>query len=488
MTARQIRHGVIVSVSILVFAVRAMALFPDTVSVTDFGAKGDGKADDAKSIQNAIGACPPGGCVYLPSGTYRIGTPIRLKANMRFHGAHRENTTLRSDRPMSAAIIGADVKGVSIARLTVEGANVDPQSETNGGIVFSVSSPNGDVPLNLQIQCVRIRKFRSSGLSVSGTGDAVAMGITIRDCVFEDLGYHGVLAYHCRRVLIDNCVMARLGRSGTIFPRARDVTVRDCFVRTTGWHGIEVGDESQGFLIENNVVEDSGDHAGVLIEQGAWRGVIAHNRIVRPRFGGIQLNNKPGKAAVKEVRVVGNLVDMGKNTRNSALLVYGDTTFRVDDCRIEGNTLIGGRAGLEMHYARRCIIAGNLIRGAAEAGLDLIHHQQVLVDGNVIGGPGRYGIRVRPYAKVFTNTDLTITNNIIVNDRTDSQQGAGIALNHVVGVRLCTNRVAGYRIGMQTDTCKAIVATGNDLRGNVTATRLPKDSLPADNLEVHTRD
>lgn len=471
MTARRMRLGFSVSVFILAGALCTAVLSSDTVSVTDFGAKGDGTADDAKSIQSAVGACPTGGCVYLPSGIYRIDTPILLKANMRFHGADKETTIVRSDKPISAALVGADVSGVSIARLTVEGANLDSQSETNGGIVFSVSSPNGDVPLNLRVQSVRIRKFRSSGLSISGTGDAVAMGITIRDCVFEDLGYHGVLAYYCRRVLIDNCVMARLGRSGTIFPRARDVTVRGCFVRTTGWHGIEVGDESQGFLIENNVVEDSGDHAGVLVEQGAQRGVIANNRIIRPRFGGIQLNNKPNKAAVKEVRVVGNLVDMGQNTRNSALLIYGDTTFLVDDCTIQGNTLIGGRAGLEMHYARRCIVSGNLVRGPAEAGFDLVHHRQVVVDGNVIASTGQYGIRVRPYAKVFTNADLTITNNMIVNAPGDSRQEAGIALKHVAGVRLCANRVAGYLIGIRTEACGAIIATGNDLRGNQTAAK-----------------
>ena len=52
-------------------------------SVTDFGAKGDGKTDATKAIQTAIDACEKngGGRVYVPSGTYVIG-PLHLKSNL----------------------------------------------------------------------------------------------------------------------------------------------------------------------------------------------------------------------------------------------------------------------------------------------------------------------------------------------------------------------------------------------------------------------
>jgi polygalacturonase len=51
--------------------------------VKDFGAKGDGKANDAKSIDAAINACAAagGGTVYFPSGRYMSGT-IHVKSNV----------------------------------------------------------------------------------------------------------------------------------------------------------------------------------------------------------------------------------------------------------------------------------------------------------------------------------------------------------------------------------------------------------------------
>lgn len=53
-----------------------------TLNVKDFGAKGDGIADDTKFIQAAILACPNESRVLIPKGTYRISN-LFLKSNLR---------------------------------------------------------------------------------------------------------------------------------------------------------------------------------------------------------------------------------------------------------------------------------------------------------------------------------------------------------------------------------------------------------------------
>lgn len=45
--------------------------FSDIINVKDYGALGDGVADDSSEIQAAINACPAGGTVYFPRGSYR---------------------------------------------------------------------------------------------------------------------------------------------------------------------------------------------------------------------------------------------------------------------------------------------------------------------------------------------------------------------------------------------------------------------------------
>lgn len=51
------------------------------ISIRDFGAVGDGVTDDTAAVQNAIYACPKGGRVLVPTGTYFL-QPIVLKSNM----------------------------------------------------------------------------------------------------------------------------------------------------------------------------------------------------------------------------------------------------------------------------------------------------------------------------------------------------------------------------------------------------------------------
>lgn len=57
----------------------------ETYNVMDFGAKGNGEADDTKAIQQAINECSKtGGTIVFPKGTYSTGT-IYLKSNIAIH-------------------------------------------------------------------------------------------------------------------------------------------------------------------------------------------------------------------------------------------------------------------------------------------------------------------------------------------------------------------------------------------------------------------
>ena len=61
------------------------------VNVLDFGAKGDGTTDDSPAIQAALDLQ---GQVYIPAGTYRIDTTLKIKSNTKLYGDGIEATIL----------------------------------------------------------------------------------------------------------------------------------------------------------------------------------------------------------------------------------------------------------------------------------------------------------------------------------------------------------------------------------------------------------
>jgi polygalacturonase len=66
------------------------------VNVRAYGAKGDGKTDDAAAIQTAIDALTSGGVVFFPSGVYRVESTVKLKSNVRLIGVGIDATVVKA--------------------------------------------------------------------------------------------------------------------------------------------------------------------------------------------------------------------------------------------------------------------------------------------------------------------------------------------------------------------------------------------------------
>ena len=77
-----------------------------SLNVREFGAKGDGENDDTPMIQAAITACPRGGRVLIPEGTYRTG-PLFLKSHMTLELAAGAALALETDRNRFPILPGA---------------------------------------------------------------------------------------------------------------------------------------------------------------------------------------------------------------------------------------------------------------------------------------------------------------------------------------------------------------------------------------------
>jgi hypothetical protein len=66
------------------------------ISVKDFGAVGDGVADDTAAIQSAIDNFNTPGCLFFPNGTYKISAPILVNQRLWIKGEASWGTTIKN--------------------------------------------------------------------------------------------------------------------------------------------------------------------------------------------------------------------------------------------------------------------------------------------------------------------------------------------------------------------------------------------------------
>lgn len=141
-------------------------------NVYDYGAVGDGIADDSDAIQEAIDAAAvavagsTGAVVYFPTGTYLINKTINLPNRVGLQGANGRGTTIKADAPFTGAamfyasngtssMFGSwindmylDARGVNLASAVVV---TDAWQETCG-MTNVVMSFDGTTPYGLLVQ------------------------------------------------------------------------------------------------------------------------------------------------------------------------------------------------------------------------------------------------------------------------------------------------------------------------------------------------
>jgi Pectate lyase superfamily protein len=109
-------------------------------SVKTYGAKGNGEADDATAIQKAINvvSIAGGGEVFVPVGTYLVGSALELKSKVQLRGAGPEATVIKLKNSANTDVLtntgygstGAD--NLSIRDLSVDGNKANNASGGTG--------------------------------------------------------------------------------------------------------------------------------------------------------------------------------------------------------------------------------------------------------------------------------------------------------------------------------------------------------------------
>ncbi len=169
------------------------AKLQESVSVKDFGAKGDGVIDDTSSIQAALDAIPStGGAIFFPAGEYVVSAQLtQSNKTVGFYGAGIGATRLQwpsgaSTTGLSFSTDSSD-QHISIQDMTLETEKVgigtaifvDRTGEASGGSVQNRTAPR------LRIESVNVKG------STDITTDGWENGIHLDDVMHVVInGYH----------------------------------------------------------------------------------------------------------------------------------------------------------------------------------------------------------------------------------------------------------------------------------------------------------
>jgi len=168
----------------------------DTVSVKDFGAVGDGVADDTAAIQaavDAMAALPAGGTVYLPAGVYGINGAalgLNLPSRVALAGAGPNCTELKNITDNWRMVIG--IRGgneIGISDLTING---DWPTRPPVDVLVDAKRGEGIIFWNGTSTC---SNFRANNLRIINTGhygigiqNVPIYGARLTNLVFQNIG------------------------------------------------------------------------------------------------------------------------------------------------------------------------------------------------------------------------------------------------------------------------------------------------------------
>lgn len=111
------------------------AKLKQTLSVKDFGAKGDGTTDDTAAINAALLAISSGGALYFPTGTYKITSAITIPTHIKLYGDGSGSTKINCSG--DGIYINTTSASSETYQQSIEGITLNGTSTTGTGITLT---------------------------------------------------------------------------------------------------------------------------------------------------------------------------------------------------------------------------------------------------------------------------------------------------------------------------------------------------------------
>lgn len=261
----------------------------ETVSVKDFGAVGDGVANDSAAFYAAALA---GAKVYVPAGTYLV-TVLNLPSNTFFYG-DGEASVIKPWDVLARGALGCDSGSATafITNLVFTDLKFLGTVTTNGFYEFAhLLWLNGTQQVRIE-NCSFVG-FRGDGLYIgSGVGatERHNLDVTVKNCVFDGVNNdnrNGLSVIDVNGIEVENCVFKNCSRSnmpGSIDfePNASYSIIKNVrvinnkFSNTNGNRGHltfstanATADALENIIVRGNFFENTGTVSSILLDSFA---------------------------------------------------------------------------------------------------------------------------------------------------------------------------------------------------------------------------
>lgn len=436
------------------------------VSVLDFGAVGDGVADDTAAIQAAVDQVAElgGGVVLIPSGIYGVSAA----------GAH---TGIQLKTGVYLSMYGAKIKAISSNQPSYRLINIEQVSncgvfggEIQGDRATNTATGEHGHCLHMILDCTNITI--KDVMVRDGFGDGIYIGrqcsdVLVLNCTVTNNRRNNISVVTASNVIIDGCDISNA--NGTlpecgidIEPNSTDlpssnVVITNCNIFGNNKDGIGYPAPPPTPLIESSVISNC------HIYNNGRHGILASYIKVLEVTNCVIRNN--GGDGISDSAALATLLNFNGNA------IYDNT----------GSGLFG--------FASNTIITNNQIKGSGQWGVHWQNGNHVTISGNLISDSGQDGIY---YERAYNSS---IVGNTIKNSQKHGILVTGTSTSSATRSRkvtisgnnvafsglLADNTYSGIYLDTYANTC---TVTGNTIAAG-TSGNLPQYAIYAADATVN---
>lgn len=357
----------------------------DYVSVKDFGAVGDGVADDTPKIQAAINSGSKR--IYFPPGNYKVTGPIDCVSNQTLYG-DATITLYESSNPFFF-----DVSGCTF--VTFDGLSFD--GRRSSWVYPPTISGN------------RAIDTRSRYSAIFGEG--IFSNITVKNCSFTEMYSSAIYLYGStfneksitRNILVENCVHKSSNLELVNYVYCGDAKMMQCSISNISnpWGNIAllangaIWTACDGSFSDNNYIANTGA-AAVKMQANNGETYFTNNTCIDNGTLGVALQ----QSAAEQIPTFSGF--------NEKTVISGNCFIRQAAWAIQAESAT-------IHGQKNCIVSNNQIIGAGLGGISLSNDNWIIANNSFVGPPvsgtSAYAIFVNAYnGKAIKN--IVIADNL----------------------------------------------------------------------------